>query len=293
MFPRFLLFTILFSLLVGCQSVHSSSDMHIEQPATSQIESNPEVRTQILEKFNQTAEIVYQGAIEGNLTDVRSNVAQLESMLKQIPLGELTSVEGIRALTNSIVETKRVVNAVKVDLNRWRFTTAKMRLAVDALTHPKQPMWVQYYKVFLDDIDQLERAVKAGQGTNTLQAFRGFQEHYELIRPSAIIQRDPSTIEAADSYVSYLQTRAMAQPLSKDQVLEAIVMAKPILQQLFQKTTDSPTFVPIGTEDDIWVWTFGIGAVVITVLSYVGWRKYQYEKLIALRKKFRRDQNSK
>jgi sporulation protein YpjB len=259
----------------------------------SQVESQAEANTQVLEKFHQTAETVYQGAIEGDLIKVRSNVTQLESQLKQIPLGDLTSVEGIRALTNSIVETKRVVNAVKVDPQRWLFTTAKMRLAVDALIHAKQPMWVQYYKVFLEDIDQLERAAKAGQGADVQQSFRGFQEHYELIRPSAIIQRDPSTVEAVDSYVSYLQTRVAAQPFQSDQAVEVIAMAKPILQQLFQKTSDTPTFVPIGSGDDIWVWTIGIGAVVISVLTYVGWRKYQYEKQLALRKKFLKDQDPK
>ncbi|WP_018755342.1 sporulation protein YpjB [Paenibacillus terrigena] len=290
MFSRFFMVIILCGLLVGCQpNATSKSDSNTElRPVVEQVVPTKKDQQVVLEQFAAKAEKVYKGAISGETIQVREEIAQIELMLKQIPLGQLTSVEGIRALTNTIIETKRTVNAVSLNPDRWLLTTAKMRLAVDALVNAKHGLWTQYYKAFIEDMDQLEAAAKAPSKEKFASAFRGLQQHYELIRPAVIIVHPADFVEKFDSYVSFLQTATQAEPFQGQQASEAISIGKPLIQELFMKRTDKPTFVPpVGTGQDPWIWIVGIGAVVVTVLTYVGFRKYQYEQELARQKKLR------
>ncbi|WP_193726914.1 sporulation protein YpjB [Paenibacillus guangzhouensis] len=281
---------ILCGLLVGCQpSDAAKSDSNTEmRPVLEQIESKRPDERQLLEQFAAKGERIYQGAISGETKQVREDVAQIEQMLKQIPLGRLTSVEGIRALTNSIIEAKRTVHAVSIDPDRWLVVTAKMRLAVDALVNAKEGLWTQYYKAFIEDMNKLESAAKASSKEEFASAFRELQQHYERIRPAVIIVHPADSVEKFDSYMSFLQTASQSQPFQGKHVAEAVAMGNPIIQELFMKRTDKPTFVPpIGTGQDPWIWIVGIGAVVVTVLTYVGYRKYQYEQKVARQRRLR------
>jgi len=280
MFSRFFMVIILCGLLVGCQpSAASKSDSNTElRPVIEQVVPTKKDQQVVLEQFAAKAEKVYRGAISGETIQVRED----------IPLGQLTSVEGIRALTNTIIETKRTVNAVSLNPDRWLLTTAKMRLAVDALVNAKHGLWTQYYKAFIEDMDQLEAAAKAPSKEKFASAFRGLQQHYELIRPAVIIVHPADFVEKFDSYVSFLQTATQTEPFQGQHAAEAISIGKPLIQELFMKRTDKPTFVPpVGTGQDPWIWIVGIGAVVVTVLTYVGYRKYQYEQELARQMKLR------
>lgn len=279
-------------ILLGClpnQIVSLASDA---SSIINETVISAEQENETLVQFNQSADAVYRYALEGDLPKVRGELTRLEQLVKRIHLGKLTTVEGVKAISDSVVETKRAVNAVRIDMDRWLVVTAKLRLAADALNHPQQPMWLQYYKVFSDDLNQMEQGLAQKQDAKTKSAYNSFLQHYRIIRPAAIIQRSPEAIERFDSYLTFLRKKVASNPIVKSETEDAVNLGRELVQEMFLKKKDTPTFVPISGGDDPWIWTIGIGAVVISVLSYVGYRKYQYEKLLELQRKLRSEPES-
>lgn len=231
----------------------------------------------LLAEFRKTAEAIYQGALYGDRMGVRKLMEQLETQFKEIPVGQYTTVEGVRALTNSIVEAKRTINNVQINQQHWEEVTSKLRLTVDALTNVNEPMWLTYYKVFEEDFATMKRAATLKDKSVLQHAYHQLQAHYQLIRPAAIVQRDPTSIEKVDSYFALLNTAIMKPAGSSSAVTEAeaVAIGVPVIRELFMMSEDAPTIVPPIGGDDLWLWTLGIGAVLITVLTYVGFRKYR------------------
>lgn len=265
-------------LLGGCSAKEASSEPQV---------SMDEQQKGKLSEMNHTAETLYKKAMEGAIEEARAELIVIGNQITQIRFEGITTVEGVNALSNTIVKAKRVFNAVKFSQHEGIIAAARVRLAIDALTHPNQPMWLQYYKVLVEDLSSIRKAAEDKQVAETRKALDVMYQHYSIIRPAILINRDAAEVEKADSLFAFLGSQMAAKQVQYEQVRAGIEQLQQELDEMFMKK-HAQAYAPLTDSGKPIVWATGIGSAIVIVLSYVAWRKFKNEKgYVAVRKEDR------
>lgn len=231
------------------------------------------------EQLDMLADSLYQHVLEGNINLVRQEILQASDIFEHSSFQGLTSVEGFHALSESLVEMKEATNQAQIQQEQWQTASAKFRLAADSLSHPKQPMWMQYYKVLREDLSEMKARAAAADSRGMKAAYESLQNHYEIIRPAVIIQRKPEEITAADAWVSYAGGLVQSSSSSAAEIQNVVTSGEEVFNGLFgKKKDDNPAFAPIDEVNGLWPWTFWAGSFIILILTYTGYRKYKGER---------------
>ncbi len=256
---------LLVSLLAGC----GVTDKGASSP---QAAVNDEQQRK-LETFNRAAEDMYDKVNAGDIVAARNRLIQLGDLMTGIRFEGIASIEGVDALTDSIVSAKRVFNAVQFSMKDGKVAAAKIRLAADALTHANEPMWLQYYKVLNEDMKSLRSAATDKNAAKAKDAFDRMREHYQIIRPSVLINREPWQVEKADSLFAFMEKQLA--DAKYDRMESGIAEFDALWRDLFMKR-DAAAYVPIVEGKKPVGWSLGIGTVIFCALVYVAWRKFRY-----------------
>jgi len=241
--------------------------------------------------LNQIADDMYKQTMDGQVSEARNKLMQMSDQIPKIHFEGITSVEGLNALTETITQAKRVYNAAAYSPEEGQIAVAKIRLATDALTHKNQPMWLQYHKVLQNDTNILNEAVKANKQKEALANFGKLSQHIAIIHPSLLISRDAASVEKLDSLLAFIRTNLNTQPMSTRQLESGLDHLNQVLDDLFLKNKDAIAFVPITDPRQPIIWSLGIGLIIVSVLSFVGWRMYQSGRHIVHVKQPREGEN--
>lgn len=273
-FLVFLMLALILVLIAGCNQGQRHEERFEQGANRVQISSQ---QKQMIEELNRKAEIVFQYVREDNPEQARVELHELGQLVSQMSFHGITNVEGIEALTHSIVEGKESLNAVQYEPQKSMYAAIQIRLAVDALKKSRNAMWLQYEKVFSEDVKRMRAAIDGNEREAMVSSFEQTKLHLSLIRPSLFIRREPAQVEAIDSLM-----QAMEQRIQQEQNLESI---RPLIEhyatlmhEIFHEESDE-TFVTI---EDVkarpLLWSTIIGSLIISVLSYVAYRRYRYER---------------
>ncbi|MEW9698963.1 sporulation protein YpjB [Paenibacillus sp. SI8] len=241
------------------------------------VRDDPE-QIQKMEFLNQIADEMYKKTMDGQVPEARNKLLQMSDQIPKIKFEGATSVEGLHEFTETITQAKRVYNAVNYSPEAGQAVVAKIRLATDALTHKNQPMWLQYYKVLRNEINELEQAVKANQQQTAISSFNKFSQHIGTIHPSILISRQPAEVEKLDSLLTFIHGNLQKSPLPGKQLESGIERLQQVIDELFLKNKDALALVPLADPRQPIIWSLGIGLIIVSVLSYAGWRMYQSGK---------------
>lgn len=237
-------------------------------------------RSEQLKRLEQVTEQLYQYMQQGNTEDANNKMTELIDTIEGLSFRGLTSVEGIHALAESIMDARETMARAELDPGQWVITSARLRLAVNSLAHKENALWLQYYKIMENDLSVMNKARAGGNPLEFKKAFLSLQSHYDIIRPAAIIQRDPSEMNRFDSWMSYLTGLTQGNPWNEETVKEAMRHRDVMLKGLFGRQSDEPVFLPITGYNNPWYWTLLIGAWIVIALIYTGYRKYRANQSI-------------
>lgn len=227
-------------------------------------------------KLNETADAMYRNVAGGNIFEARKQLAQMEKIIETTGFDGLT-VEGIEALTSSVVDAKRAFNSLTLPHDQAVLAAARIRLATDAVAHPKNPMWLQYYKIVTDDLDRIADSVKRHDANKSKSALQDLKQHISVIRPALLINRAPYQVEMVDSFLIFLQSQLSSIPVQAQTVDSGIKRFKAVVNDLFMKK-EAPAYLPVVPNNNPWIGSIWIGLAIITALTYVGWKKYRAER---------------
>lgn len=221
-----------------------------------------------LASLNQLADQFYNAAKAGEIGEARKHIIAINDMVVTVHFEGVVSVEGLEALLETIIAGKQAFAAISLERQEATVAAAKVRLAVDALSHPKNPMWLQYYNVLKADGLALHKAVNSNEETQISEALQRMLAHYAIIRPALLINREPAEVNKMDSYLKFLHNEP--QHMLKKGEYELM------LSELFERQASS-TYVELDAQQHVsMLWTAVIGGIIISVLGYVAWRKYEY-----------------
>lgn len=230
-------------------------------------------------QLNEEAAILYRQALENNIEEVRGSILRISNSLEHISFEGQTTVEGIHALSETIVEVKQAVVKVKNDDASLQQSSAKLRLAADSLANPTKPLWLQYYKIVKNDLDALSAATNQGQTAAVLaNRYTVLEEHYETIRPAALIRREPYEIAQMDAWLSHTKGLTVAKQPDLAQLKSMVGHGEELVNQLFGREKDESAFVPFVQGPDRRAAGLLISSVIVATLSYAGYRKYRAQQ---------------
>lgn len=224
-----------------------------------------------------TAQNFYEKTRKGDYLGARSELELLGQQLTRIRFEGITSIEGVDALTQSVVEAKRVFNNIRLSRADAMIAAAKIRLAVDALSHKNQPMWLQYFKVLSADLQEFSTAVKQKNPQSSKEILERMKQHYLIIRPSVVISRNAAMVEKADSLFRFAESQLAASKPQFSSLETVLDEFRKVWNEIFGKQ-DADAYAPVIDQPKPFLWTAGMAAVILAVLAFVGWRKYKYER---------------
>ncbi|MEF2964328.1 sporulation protein YpjB [Paenibacillus sp. M1] len=249
-------------------------------PAQEAVKQPERERAEKLASFEQAAEDLYRAMQEGKTQEAHWDMDRLTENLEGLSFKGLTSVEGIHALAESIMDVRESLVRAEVSPEEWAESSAKLRLAVNSLVHKDKALWLQYYKIMSDDLANMSKGRAEGSRTLLREAFLALKSHYEVIRPAAVIDKNPSEINRLDSWMSYADRLSSDSTWDEPAISGAIEQGDRLIKELFGRRGDEPVFLPVGSIGNPWQWGLLIGGWILLALAYTGLRKYRADQSV-------------
>ncbi|QWU14613.1 sporulation protein YpjB [Paenibacillus sophorae] len=266
-------------------SVSGYSEAAVGRADSGQAQS-PEVRMQSpvtaeanALKLEQQAETLYGYVTEGNINKARETTDAISRLFVLSSFDGLTSVEGVNALSGAIIDMKAAVAGVSVQQERWETAAARLRLAANSLAHPRQPMWLQYYKLIREDLNDMEQSAAGSDLTGWKTAVSHIEERYDTIRPAIIIARKPEEVNRFDAWLSYAAGLVSgSRPPGREELMNAVSQGREAARVMFGKERDEPALsLPLAPREYGLAGWLGAG-FILAALAYTAYRKYRGER---------------
>lgn len=235
-----------------------------------------------LAELERIAEHIYEAAKAGDVELSRGKLDQYTALMVKISYDGITGAEGLQALTQTLIEAKETFNRIRFSRQEGVIAAVKLRLVTDALSRRNAPLWLEYHSLLARDAGELKAAVEERNAARALKALEALRGHYGIIRPSALVSREPAAVEKMDSLLAFLSRELAAKPPNFARSGQGIEHLEAALSGLFGK--DSETGAPVLIRQPPAMWTGVITAAIVTVLAYVGWQKYNAQKRLSLRR---------
>lgn len=254
-------------LLTGCGQTDQDA-LHKENISKQQIEQ--------LHLLNQSAQEVINHLQQGQILAAKLQVDSLYDQATRINYQHVTTTDGLAVFAQSIVQARGEFNRVKFSYTGGMVAAIRLRLAVDALNHDHQPMWMQYEQPMMKNLQRIEQAGQGKDLPRMKEALRLLQQDYSLIRPAVIISRGAESVVRADSLFVFLNRLfASGIPQSTD-LATGVNGLHEEFQGLFHP--DRATFLYLSDQPNPLIPSAILTTVILLVLAYVGWRKYKYTR---------------
>ncbi|ANE47949.1 hypothetical protein SY83_18460 [Paenibacillus swuensis] len=265
------------SALVGCAACSVNAPaVYMTHAAVEQSDEFQKITS-----LNATADQMYKNVYAAesfeDVLAIRQQLQKFSKTMTQIKYTGITSPEGARAFYDTVLEAQKEFNAVQYSQEEASEAIARVRLVTDALTHPSQPMWLQYYRTIHEEVNVLETTVKDAKWADALSSFNILKTHYLFIRPAMLIQRPPEEEERVLGTLRFIEEELSRPQISKRQVQIGIENFRLMLSDLFAKK-DAAAYGPALAPPNPWIWSSVLGASILTVLVYVAYLRYRHEQ---------------
>jgi len=234
------------------------------------------VQVQALEedslKLENTTKSLYQSVKIKDYENSKLLIEEIANLITTVDFKDLTTVEGMEAITSTVVRTKQSLAALEPNYDSILHYTTQLYLAVDALGHKDQPIWLRYYPLIQQDLESIAKTIDNNEQSEMQVAIQNFQLHYNLLKPAIYVSKSPYLLEQIDSLIKAL----VNQPEGQDSELIVENLNESIHQLFFG--ADHETFSKVLAESIIWKTAIIIALIIILSLSYVIWRKFKGTK---------------
>lgn len=227
-----------------------------------------------LRLLDEVAAALYREAKAGKPEEAKEQLERFADMMTRLSYSGVTTLEGLNALTSLVSESREVYNRVQFDERQALLAAAKIRLAADALSHKGKPLWLEYRATFEQDAGKLRGAIGEGRREEAREALSVFYDHYLVIRPAVLISRSAALVEKLDSWFIFMNGLLAAPDYDAGRVKEGAEHAGQLIEELFS-SGDEAASAGAGVHSAPALWAATVCGAIVSVLVYVGYRKYK------------------
>ncbi|HJV46387.1 MAG TPA: sporulation protein YpjB [Bacillota bacterium] len=234
--------------------------------ATDYSQTNPSAT------LDQLSEQLLELTEQGKFAEAKQRLDELSSLYPQVGAQKL-SIEALAIVSETLVNAKRSFAAVRPDKNAMLWSANQVRLLMDALTHPNQPMWKSYHSIYRNQIDKMIAAVDKGDSKSFNNELKDNLNLYNLLRPCFAIHQTPQTIEMMDSLYNFLVKRTQLEQLNGTEVHSSLEQLRQVSDGVFLGKEQNTLSLTLSSNSPITMITI-MSSILLSVLTYVGWRMY-------------------
>lgn len=244
----------------------------------------PEQTMPVYQKMDVLSQDVYQLAKEGKYPEAKEKLASLGALFAETKPPKGLSIEAVNALSDTIIKAKRAFAAVKLEPNRLLWHALQIRLAIDSLTHEKQPLWKNYYSSYQEHINKMMLLGAGHKQAEFSQAFAQNLQLYQTLKPAITVAASAQQMEALYSIYSFLLQETRKAEYNWEGITNALTELNRLVDAIFVGE-DRSAFAPGMPPDSPLLIIALFASVILTSLGYVGWRKYKAEQDAKKRKR--------
>ncbi|GLX68953.1 sporulation protein YpjB [Paenibacillus glycanilyticus] len=242
-----------------------------------------ESRSELL-RLDDTAASLYEAAYLNNRQAGYKYVQQLEKLVGNRDIRQAGQAAGWDLVEDSIDSILFTLKNGK-QASDWLTAAAKIHLTTDALIRPDHALWLQYEKVMIEDLERVNRSWNRQTddgATAARAAMNSFNDHLLRIEAAAAMQRPVDRIQELRDrmqYTNVLLEAGMKGQTKQDWTDNSIQDLEFSVNRLFDdghNQEEEPVVAPIGETNPI-SWILLLGAIIMAVLTYSGWRKYKQQ----------------
>ncbi|MGM7635372.1 sporulation protein YpjB [Bacillus sp. Hm123] len=146
------------------------------------------------------------------------------------------------------------------------------RLAVNAISSTDTPLWTQMEEPVMSSLQALKQSTSQLDVTQFHETLNVFLSNYEMLKPSLQVDVAATQLQLLDERVRYVDHYRDDILATRSETEEIEQLEKEVQAIFYEKTKEEVIQPSLG-----WVISM-TGGIIITTLSYVGWRKYKGQK---------------
>jgi sporulation protein YpjB len=274
-------FIVLLSVVFLCAVLYTGWSVLDKRVFSARV---PEQTMSVYQKMDVLSQDVYQLTKEAKYGEAKKKLAELGILFAGTKPPKGLSIEAVNALSDTIVKAKRAFAAVEAEPNRLLWHALQVRLAIDSLTHEKQPLWKNYYNSYQEHINKMMLLSAGRKQAEFSRAFVQNLQLYQTLKPAITVAASSQQLEMLSSLYSFLLQETRKVEYNWDAITNALTELNRLVDAIFIGE-DQSTFAPGMPPESPLLIIALFASVVLTSLGYVGWKKYKAEQSAKKRKR--------
>lgn len=172
-------------------------------------------------------------------------------------------------LATSLEQALQVIESPEGKEREAVEAVTSFRLAADAVVSQYQPLWVEMEQPVMSSLQSLKETSAAADSSGFHASLNTFLANYDIIQPSLKVDISKERLQSLEEQVRYVDQHRTAFLAGEEQEGKIHQLEKEmnmVFKEVSQEEASQPS---LG-------WIISItGGIIITTLSYVGWRKYK------------------
>ncbi len=246
----------------------------VRQTAAQPVSEDPTVQP-VLAEMDRASEQMLKLAKAGAVTEAREQLMKFSELMTKVNFNGLLTIDGLDALTKTVMDARRIFNAVRYSPEQGVEAAVRLRLASDALTHKQNPMWLQFERTLSGRLTEFETAARAKNRSLAIRRLAEISSAYQQIRAAGLISGREIAVYKIDSLLVFLHAELSKGKTDFKHLASGAKHFRESLQELFVNN-GRQAYLPFAENRSPFVWTVVLCSLIITVLMFVGWKKFKY-----------------
>ena len=228
---------------------------------------------QATENWSQQATQIAAWVEEEKWAQAKAQLEELAEQFSNTDLGDKElRVAEIQLLSSVILQLEKQLNHVSPDPTKTLDAAKRLRIAFDALSHPHQPLWQQFYQPLQQKIQHYKEILSSSSDQGAMQQeWTSIRHDFFLLWPGLVLGKSQMTVEKVDSLLKKIEKTSNLQ-----QKREYVQLLANMLRPLF-----------FGSEQEVIALVNPVQAIslqlmitilscfILLILSYVSWKRYK------------------
>jgi sporulation protein YpjB len=227
---------------------------------------------QVAENWSQQATQIANWVEAKNISAAKSQLSELAEQFSKADLaGKDLEVAEIQLLSSAILHLERQLNRVTPDETKMLDAAKRLQIAFDALSHPHQPLWQQFYQSLVQKIEQYQETLRSNSDQAAKQEWAEIKHDFYLLWPGLVLGKSNMTVEKVDSLLKQIEKTSNLQE-KRELVNLLLQMIRPLF---FGSEKDVIAIVNPVQAISLQLMVTVLSCFILLILSYVSWKRYK------------------